>query len=540
MKPRRGITGTCVGTVAAGLLVSLGVFGEQAAGAGPAEDTDPVRTGLASVASGAYLDYGPAGVQRMDQLSQWLGGAQLRVGHTYLPGDRWSNIEGHPAFLADWARWRRAGTDRMLVLNVPMLERSEARLADWHVGMLLRMGAVGHYDRHFRTLASRLVQLGIPDTVIVLGWEMNGTTYTHRCGPDPRSWKAYWNRIVAAMRSVPGQAFRFDFAPNRGRDAIPWTECYPGDSVVDIIGMDSYDQAPGKTFEEQATAPYGLQAQIDFAAAHNKQISYPEWGLFRNGDNPEYMRGMLEWIARHRPLYQTITDYCPHGVWQCDDNPKSSSVYRSLLFAQPAPQVPGVPQNPEIPQVPAVPAPPVPTGVPGVPEPTPTASVSAPAPAPTPAGSTPTPTPTPTPAATVAPTPTPAATVAPVPTPVVTAPVPPPAPVSTPTPTPTPARTETPTAAPTPVSTPTPTPTPPAPAPEPPEVTPPAAPPTPDPAPTPAPKPPLLVPTGPVNSAEWCVPMDLGEWVNRWVEKRKYCVNLPWPLSPGFGSSPAE
>ncbi|MCZ9344213.1 hypothetical protein NGM37_41365, partial [Streptomyces sp. TRM76130] len=107
----------------------------------------------------------------------------------------------------------------------------------------------------------------------VLGWEMNGITYTHRCGPDPEAWKAYWNRIVTTMRAVPGQRFRFDFTPSRGRDAVPWTECYPGDDTVDVIGMDAYDQPRGMPFEEQVTEPYGLRAHVDFAKAHGKPVS---------------------------------------------------------------------------------------------------------------------------------------------------------------------------------------------------------------------------------------------------------------------------
>ena len=137
------------------------------------------------------------------------------------------------------------------------------------------------------------------------------------------------------MRAVPRQKFRFDFAPNRGEDDIGWTKCYPGDDVVDIVGMDSYDQPPGENFADMVNQPYGLRQQVDFAAAHRKPISYPEWGLFRNGDNPAYMRGMLRWIDRHRPVYQTITDYCPHGVWQCRNNPESSAVFRDWLSARP-------------------------------------------------------------------------------------------------------------------------------------------------------------------------------------------------------------
>ncbi|GAA3255984.1 MULTISPECIES: glycoside hydrolase family 26 protein [Streptomyces] len=303
---------------------------------------------------GAFLASDARGVERMEQLSRWLGGAELRVGHTYLPGNHWKDIEGDVGFLEAWARWRNADDKRMLVLNVPLQERNEAGVPDGEVRELLRRGAAGEFDHHFRTLAERLVELKIPDTVLVLGWEMNGITYTHRCGPDPENWKKYWNRIVTTMRSVPGQEFRFEFTPNRGRDAVPWTQCYPGDDTVDIIGMDSYDQPHGMSFDEQVKEPYGLQAHVDFAKAHGKPIAYPEWGLFRNGDNPEYMRRMLAWMQQHRPLYHTVTDYCPHGVWQCDDNPDASRVFRNALWGRtpedpqtPAPAEP--PAGPELP-----------------------------------------------------------------------------------------------------------------------------------------------------------------------------------------------
>ncbi|MEU3839096.1 glycosyl hydrolase [Streptomyces sp. NPDC028635] len=319
-------------------------------------------------AFGAYLDYGPRGVARMAALSQWLGGAEIRVGHTYLPGDRWRNIEGPPGFLDVWADWRRQQADRMLVLNVPMLERNEEGVPDAEVRRMLRQGAAGQYDHHFRRLAERLVQLQVPDTVIVLGWEMNGITYTHRCGPDPAAWKTYWQRIVTAMRSVPGQRFRFDFTPSRGRDAVPWTECYPGDDTVDIIGMDAYDQPSGMPFAEQVREPYGLQAHVDFAKAHHKAISFPEWGLFRNGDNPEYMRGMLAWMAEHKPVYNTLTDYCPHGVWQCSGNPRAAQVYRTILSGQGHPTAPQ-PAKPTTPTTPATPAEPTVPATPVTPEP---------------------------------------------------------------------------------------------------------------------------------------------------------------------------
>ncbi|MFD7699462.1 glycoside hydrolase family 26 protein [Streptomyces caelestis] len=333
--------------------------------AAPAADVPPVPVPVLPAplrdvpAFGAFLASDARGVDRMEQFSRWLGGAELRVGHTYLPGHRWSDIEGDVGFLEAWARWRNAEEDRMLVLNVPLQERNEEGVPDHEVRQLLRRGAAGEFDHHFRALAERLVELKVPDTVLVLGWEMNGVTYTHRCGPDPESWKKYWNRIVRTMRAVPGQEFRFDFTPSRGRDAVPWTQCYPGDDTVDIVGMDSYDQPAGHSFDEQVEEPYGLRAHVDFAKAHGKPISYPEWGLFRNGDNPEYMRRMLAWIDRHEPLYNTVTDYCPHGVWQCDDNPESSRVYKSVLHGRTHEEEPDTtPETPAPTPAPTVPLPP--------------------------------------------------------------------------------------------------------------------------------------------------------------------------------------
>jgi len=280
---------------------------------------------------GAFTDSGAAGVRSLGRLQAWLGGTPVRVGHTYLPGDTWAGIEGRGDLLQPWADWTRAQPGRLFVLNVPMQRDNEGHLADPQVRRLIRQGARGADDAHFTRLARRLVDLGLPGTVVVLGWEMNGLTYTHRCAPDPGGWKAYWNRIVAAMRAVPGQHFRFDFAPSRGRDAVPWTRCYPGDASVDVIGMDSYDQPAGASFDDQVAEPYGLQKQVDFAAAHKKAISYPEWGLFENGDDPGYVRRMLDWMAVHRALYQTLTDYCPHGVRACARNPESSRAYRTTL-----------------------------------------------------------------------------------------------------------------------------------------------------------------------------------------------------------------
>jgi len=93
-----------------------------------------------------------------------------------------------------------------------------------------------------------------------------------------------------------------------------------------------YDQRPGSSFQDYIDQPGGLRAQAEFEAQHGKPISFPEWGLFDYGDDPQYVQGMHDWIASHDVVYQTVTDYCPHGVWQCaGHNPKASARYRALF-----------------------------------------------------------------------------------------------------------------------------------------------------------------------------------------------------------------
>ena len=37
---------------------------------------------------------------------------------------------------------------------------------------------------------------------------------------------------------------------------------------------------------------------------------------------------MSAWMRAHDVAYQTVTDYCPHGVWECGENVQSSQAYR--------------------------------------------------------------------------------------------------------------------------------------------------------------------------------------------------------------------
>ncbi|WP_110673466.1 glycoside hydrolase family 26 protein [Streptomyces tateyamensis] len=387
-------------TLAAAALVLLTTAGLESSGGplttadrGPAATDSPspaprsaaprpaTRMASHEVPFGAFVGSWDNYIPQIARMESWLGGADMQVGHTYLAGNSWADVEGETKVLALWSQWRMADRSRTLVVNVPMVTPNEGDLPDSQVARLLGQGAQGAFDQHYLKLARKLVALGGADTVLVPGWEMNGVTYSSRCKPDPAAWKAYWRRIVGVMRSVPGQRFRFDFTPSRGLDAIAWTKCYPGDDVVDIIGTDSYDQPAGATFDDFVHEPYGLEDQVEFAARRGKPVSYPEWGLFRNGDNPEFVRRMVDWMRTHDTAYQTLTDYCPHGMWECHDNPRASQVFQQLMTGSKgaAPQLPGHPVTPGKPR-PSAPASPSATPSPAPASPSATASATPSAP----------------------------------------------------------------------------------------------------------------------------------------------------------------
>ncbi|MEU1595955.1 hypothetical protein ABZ468_24620 [Streptomyces sp. NPDC005708] len=140
-RPHRRLAVGSIGVVAVCLLASGATALEPSSDAGGP-----------SPAMGPYLNYSSDGVGLMTEFQQWLGGADVKVGHTYLPGDRWSNIEGKPYFLEAWAQWPRERPDRVFVLNVSMLERNEDHLSAQEVRGLLAQGAEGAFDHHFRVI----------------------------------------------------------------------------------------------------------------------------------------------------------------------------------------------------------------------------------------------------------------------------------------------------------------------------------------------------------------------------------------------------
>lgn len=358
-------------------LLTCALMGGSAAAAVPG-DTLGIYPGAGS----------SAGVTAFEQTL----GRSIDRAHDYLDKSSWASMLDL-AWLAE--KWADAGFVDRTVLTVPMIPDTGGTLAQ---------GAAGDYNAHFRTLAEKLVASGHPNVVLRLGPEFNGAWFPWTMNvPDGGAlYAAYWRQIVATMRSVPGAAFKFDWCPNAGSawigggQQLEAGDAWPGDDVVDYVGLDIYDQSwapnridPVARWNEYVYQRNGMAWHAAFAAAHNKPMTFPEWGLadrtdgFGGGDTPFFVEQMYRWIALHPIAYHLYFESSdPNAEYAVFSGRFPNAARRFVELFGPNPPAtlpPAAPPPPGPPPPPAPPAPPPPPpGVtpPGTPPPGATGSAT--------------------------------------------------------------------------------------------------------------------------------------------------------------------
>lgn len=195
--------------------------------------------------------------------------------------------------------------------------------------------AAGDYDKHATTLAKNLVSYGAGGIAIRLGPEANGDwepDYVGTTGAEMSAWGQCFDHEVAAMRAVSGAHFLFIWNPNVCTANLPSSQWYPGNSYVDIIGIDAYDLdcETLKTVGEEGWAAYSADSAArgsknpdfpslvnfeSFAAAHGKPLSLPEWGLGA-GDDPAYVTSLMQMFKNDDFAFECYFDTGSGGIAQ--------------------------------------------------------------------------------------------------------------------------------------------------------------------------------------------------------------------------------
>jgi hypothetical protein len=210
----------------------------------------------------------------------------------------------------------------------------------------------GGNDGHWTALGNRLISLGLGGATLRIGREFNGSWYSWKVIEGGQAaYIAGYSHIVNLLKSLPGANFRFMWNPYIGVGNLTTTgteSCYPGDSVVDSIGIDIYDSdstgtnyPPGETIrttaQQQAvwtkflTEWDGLNGWLNLASSHHKPLAFPEWGLrlwndagiYRGGgDDPLFINEMAGYIKDNGiAMHAFWEDPWGAGVCDPDDTP---------------------------------------------------------------------------------------------------------------------------------------------------------------------------------------------------------------------------
>jgi hypothetical protein len=249
--------------------------------------------------------------------------------------DGWAEMVGNSAY-----EWRAfAGWSGTLVISQPFWPED--------VGGSLAACAAGDYSSYWATFGRSMTRAGRAASIVRLAWEANGNWFQWSA-TDPALFRTCFRQVASAIRTAD-PAVRIDFTINSHYSQNPAShdprDLYPGDDVVDIIGIDSYDEFPpsptSADFARQCNAVGGMCWWYGFAAQHGKKFSVAEWGPVsgRGGaggmDNPVYISGMYSFFASIAPSlgYETLYSNCAgikSDIWRCGINPHASARYREL------------------------------------------------------------------------------------------------------------------------------------------------------------------------------------------------------------------
>jgi hypothetical protein len=176
------------------------------------------------------------------------------------------------------------------------------------VGATMPNCANGSYNSRWTTFGNTMKNMGLGSSVIRLGWEFNGNWYAwggYNNGSSPATFAACFRQIVTTVRAVAPN-LKFDWNVNRGptdgfRSTAEVLAAYPGDAYVDIVGIDSYSHW-GDWNTQVSSTNQGLQYWLNFAVAHGKKLSVPEWGMLPHsdgggGDHPADIQNMWNFFS---------------------------------------------------------------------------------------------------------------------------------------------------------------------------------------------------------------------------------------------------
>ena len=272
----------------------------------------------------------------------WLG-AGIDFVHMFCESGNGSSTWAQNLAIVQGLVSSYAGINRCYDWAFPLCSTSEPlseTVAGLHDGVILQMAqAIAAFDKSTSFIPVRI------------GWEFPyASAYPWSSQGKEALYVTAFRRVALLLKSIdPRFAIQWIGCPQQIVNGNPYdpTPAYPGDDVVDIVGMDCYWVASDfstfsgtQAFYYRRTNPFSLDWYYNFAQAHSKLFSTPEWGLA--ADQPDCMNAFAEWlrpkvVSHHGYWNKGVTG--DSGVFICritnDQYPGLSAAYRAQ-FAVPS------------------------------------------------------------------------------------------------------------------------------------------------------------------------------------------------------------
>ena len=291
--------------------------------------TKPAARQLSNPArfAGAFVNWGPRGREvTLQAWEKWLNQAPSSVvGVDFYGQTTWQDF-----FTVNWVPgfWKKLNPARNVVWSVPLTLK----------GTALKDVADGLHDAEFGA-AAKAISEAQPKAIIRMGWEMNQPSMAWFAKDQEADYIRAFRRVVAIFRGH-SSGLKYDWCPAWGLQGSPPDLAYPGDDVVDYIGLDVYDfKFEGSAAERwdrfYLKPAFGLQWHKEFATRHGKPMSYPEWGVGNFGDNPFFIQQMHDWFVENESNIVYAAYFDVDGLWptQIDNDqfPESQRLFQKLF-----------------------------------------------------------------------------------------------------------------------------------------------------------------------------------------------------------------
>ncbi|HSW45174.1 MAG TPA: glycosyl hydrolase [Phycisphaerae bacterium] len=261
-----------------------------------------------------------------------LTGVRPRWLLTFVP---WARAGG-PPFPANFCRFARRNNAIPVITWEPWDPDT-----GWYP--LLRDIAAGREDAHLREWAT--ASRHWPDPVLLrFAHEMNGHWYPWCQAKDarqtPADYRAAWRRVRRIFHEEGADRVRFVWAPNF-EPTHDLEQCYPGDDMVDIVGIDLYNHpdwprdpagmlSPLLTFAEKRRKP-AILTEVGCAQEFlpvNPTEEAATWSV-----KSRWIERLFSVVAQTPTLQGVIWfDVQKEADWRIASSPESVASFRNAIL----------------------------------------------------------------------------------------------------------------------------------------------------------------------------------------------------------------